>query len=93
MRLSKLFKNAPTVNITGLCFDSRKVKKGDMYFCLSGMTFDGHDFIPQAIEKGAIAIVHSKEIIDKIPGVIYIQVEDVTTCMNQCARLFYSTIG
>lgn len=90
MRLSKLFKNAPTVNITGLCFDSRKVKKGDMYFCLSGMTFDGHDFIPQAIEKGAIAIVYSKEIIDKIPGVIYIQVEDVTTCMNQCARLFYS---
>ncbi|MDO4481071.1 MAG: Mur ligase domain-containing protein, partial [Erysipelotrichaceae bacterium] len=52
MRLSKLFKNAPTVNITGLCFDSRKVKKGNVYFCLPGLTFDGHDFIDQAIDKG-----------------------------------------
>ena len=60
MRLSKLFKNAPTVNITGLCFDSRKVKKGNVYFCLPGLTFDGHDFIDQAIDKGAICIVHSK---------------------------------
>ena len=34
MRLSKLFKNAPTVNITGLCFDSRKVKKGNVHIVL-----------------------------------------------------------
>lgn len=65
MRLSKMFKNAPTVNITGLCFDSRKVKPGDMYFCLPGLTYDGHDFIDQAVSSGALAVVHSREIPEK----------------------------
>lgn len=89
MRLSRLFKNAPTVNITGLCFDSRKVKKGDMYFCLPGMTHDGHDFIDQAIENGAVCIVHSKSLQNMKKGAVYIRVDDVNACMNQCARLFY----
>lgn len=62
MRLSKMFKDAPTVNIKGLAFDSRKVKEGDMYFCLPGLTYDGHDFITQALDNGALAIVHTKEI-------------------------------
>lgn len=87
-----MFKDVPTTNITGLSFDSRKVKPGNIYFCLPGMTHDGHEYIPQAIEKGAICIVHSKEL-DKEKlqdGVIYIRVEDVTETMNQCAKLFYS---
>ena len=52
MRLSKLFKNAPTVNITGLSFDSRTVRPGNIYFCLPGLTNDGHDFIDSAIKNG-----------------------------------------
>lgn len=89
MRLSKLFKNAPTVNVTGLCFDSRKVKKGNVYFCLPGLTYDGHDFIDSAIENGAICIVHSRPVSDKRDGVIYIRVADVNEAMNQCARIFF----
>lgn len=92
MRLSKLFKNAPTTNVSGLCFDSRKVKKGNVYFCLPGIMHDGHEFIPQAVENGAICIVHSKELTkDQMPeGAIYIRVDDVTDAMNQVARIFYS---
>ena len=89
MRLSKLFKNAPITNVTGLCTDSRKVKKGDIYFCLPGLTFDGHDFIDQAIDKGAICIVHSKDIENMEGEVIYIKVADVVQALNQCARIFY----
>ncbi|WP_281521468.1 UDP-N-acetylmuramoyl-L-alanyl-D-glutamate--2,6-diaminopimelate ligase [Dubosiella newyorkensis] len=89
MRLSKLFKNAPTVNVSGLCFDSRKVKPDNVYFCLPGLTFDGHDFIDDAIKNGAICIVHSREIEKKQNGVIYIKVSDVNAAMNQCARLYY----
>lgn len=90
MRLSKMFKNVPTVNVTGLTFDSRKVKPGDMYFCLPGLTYDGHDFIDQALDKGAIAIVHSQDVPEKRPGAIYIKVEDVTDAMNQASRIFYN---
>lgn len=89
MRLSKLFKNVPTNNVTGLSFDSRKVKPNDVYFALPGLIYDGHDFINDAIDKGAIAIVHSKDITDKKPGAIYIKVADVNEAMNQAARLFY----
>jgi UDP-N-acetylmuramoyl-L-alanyl-D-glutamate--2,6-diaminopimelate ligase len=89
MRLSKLFRNAPVVNVTGLCFDSRKVKAGDVYFCLPGLTFDGHDFIDDALDKGALCIVHSRDIPDKRPGAVYIRVRDVNEAMNQAARLFF----
>lgn len=89
MRLSKLFKDAPTTNITGLCFDSRKVEHGNIYFCLEGMSHDGHDFIDQAIENGAVAIVHSKPLKDMSGKAIYIQVKDCMEALNQCAKLFY----
>lgn len=90
MRLSKIFKNVPTVNTQGLSFDSRTVKPGDTYFCLPGLTFDGHDFIDQAIEKGAIAIVHSRPIDHPTGGAVYIRVDDTTNAMNQAARIFYN---
>ncbi|MDO4663348.1 MAG: UDP-N-acetylmuramoyl-L-alanyl-D-glutamate--2,6-diaminopimelate ligase [Erysipelotrichaceae bacterium] len=90
MRLSKIFKNVPTVNTEGLTFDSRTVKPGDTYFCLPGLTHDGHDFIDQAVEKGAIAIVHSKVIDHPTGGAVYIRVDDTTNAMNQAARIFYN---
>ncbi len=90
MRLSKMFMNVPTINIQGLTFDSRKVKPGDMYFCLPGLTFDGHQFIDQAIDKGAIAIVHSKEIEHPKSGAIYIRVDDTVDALNQAAKIFYN---
>lgn len=90
MRLSKMFKNVPTINIQGLSFDSRKVKPGDMYFCLPGLTFDGHDFIDQAIAKGALAIVHSRPISAPQSGAVYIKVDDTVDAMNQAAKIFYN---
>ncbi|MBQ0066391.1 MAG: UDP-N-acetylmuramoyl-L-alanyl-D-glutamate--2,6-diaminopimelate ligase [Firmicutes bacterium] len=88
MRLSKLFKDAPTTNVTGLCVDSRKVEKGNIYFCMPGMSADGHDFINQAIDKGAICIVHAKDIENKRDGAIYIKVDDVVSALNTCAKIF-----
>ena len=90
MRLSKLFKNAPTVNITGLSFDSRTVRPGNIYFCLPGLTNDGHDFIDSAIKNGAVCIVHSKELLNMASGAVYIRVEDVNDAMNKVARIFYA---
>ena len=90
MRLSKLFKNAPTVNITGLSFDSRTVRPGNIFFCLPGLTNDGHDFIDSAIKNGAVCIVHSKELLNMAPGAVYIRVEDVNDAMNKVARIFYA---
>ncbi|MGD7664244.1 UDP-N-acetylmuramoyl-L-alanyl-D-glutamate--2,6-diaminopimelate ligase [Brevibacillus laterosporus] len=54
------------VVITGITADSRNVKPGDLFICLSGFTVDGHEFAAQAVEKGAIAIIAEHEIeVDK----------------------------
>ncbi len=46
--------------MTCVTADSRQVKPGALFVAVPGRIFDGHDFIPQAIEKGAIAVVGSR---------------------------------
>jgi len=45
------------VEITGLACDSRQVKPGDLFVAIKGLSVDGHDFILQALEGGAVAVV------------------------------------
>ncbi len=45
-------------DIRGIAYDSRKVEEGYLFVAIRGFNVDGHDFIPQAIEKGAVAIAH-----------------------------------
>jgi len=47
--------------ITDICTDSRQVTPKSLYLPLKGETFDGHDFIPQALEKGAAAVLSERE--------------------------------
>lgn len=71
MRLGELFKDCEIINIKkmamsknilGLAYDSRRVKEGYLFIAIQGEKNDGHNFIFEAIKKGAIAIVHEKPI-------------------------------
>jgi UDP-N-acetylmuramoyl-L-alanyl-D-glutamate--2,6-diaminopimelate ligase len=64
MRLAELIEGVATVQrggaeveITDLVYDSTRVTPGALYFCVRGMTSDGHDFAPDAVERGAAALV------------------------------------
>ncbi|MEA3327555.1 MAG: UDP-N-acetylmuramoyl-L-alanyl-D-glutamate--2,6-diaminopimelate ligase [Chloroflexota bacterium] len=46
--------------ITGIAWDSRNVQPGDVFFAMQGESFDGHQFIPAAVERGAAAIVGTR---------------------------------
>ena len=46
----------PEQEITGICYDSRQVKPGDVFVAISGFAVDGHRFIPMAVEKGAAVV-------------------------------------
>jgi len=50
------------VPIKNIQIDSRKVKKGDLFVAIKGITFDSHEKIEEAITKGAIGIVTEKSI-------------------------------
>ena len=45
------------INIKGVACDSNKVQKGDLFVAIKGFEEDGHKFINEAIEKGAVAIL------------------------------------
>jgi UDP-N-acetylmuramoyl-L-alanyl-D-glutamate--2,6-diaminopimelate ligase len=46
--------------ISGISFDSRNIKSGDIFFALRGEKVDGHIFIDEAINKGASSIVYQR---------------------------------
>ena len=47
---------------TGVTFDSRAVGKGDLFVALAGETHDGHDFVADALARGAAAAVVSRDV-------------------------------
>lgn len=89
MKLSQMFENAPAIEIHGIASDSRQVQPGDMYFCLEGLVNDGHAYVEQALEQGAICIVHSKELETMHDGIAYIKVHDVNATLNIIASKFF----
>ena len=62
------------IKIKRICVDSRKIKKGDLFLCYKGVNKDGHNYIGQAIKRGAIAVVGEwpkKDINRLYPNIIY----------------------
>ena len=58
----EIVKGDINISINDICYDSRKIKEGCLFICLVGSSFDGHDYIDSAIEKGAKAILVEKDI-------------------------------
>jgi UDP-N-acetylmuramoyl-L-alanyl-D-glutamate--2,6-diaminopimelate ligase len=56
--------------ITGLAYDSRAVRPGDLFFCVGGFTTDGHDFAPQAVRDGAAALIVERPLQLGVPEVL-----------------------
>jgi|SRR5579863_518438 len=50
----------PAIEVTSLAYDSRRVKAGALFFAIAGEKADGHQFIPAALENGAVAIVSER---------------------------------
>lgn len=69
--------------------DSRYVRPSSIFFCIEGLTVDGHQYIEDAIFQGAKVIVHSKYIEDRQPGIIYYYSDDVMGELTRVAALFY----
>jgi len=74
--------------ITSIEMDSREVLPGGLFVCIKGFTVDGHDFVQQAIENGAVAILAERkvEISDNIPVII---VNDTKRAMARLVDIFY----
>ncbi|GHU85486.1 UDP-N-acetylmuramyl-tripeptide synthetase [Spirochaetia bacterium] len=75
--------------VTGLEYDSRSIKPGNLYFALPGLHADGHAFIADAVKKGAAVVVHQEKLPDYPAGAVYIRVRDSRFAMSPMAAAFY----
>ncbi|MDX1353761.1 MAG: UDP-N-acetylmuramoyl-tripeptide--D-alanyl-D-alanine ligase, partial [Thiomicrorhabdus sp.] len=72
-----------SVNFTSISTDTRTLQPGALYIAIKGERFDGHAFIDQAIQQGAVAVLVSAEVDSIIPGV---QVKDTRIALGEFAR-------
>lgn len=81
------------LDFQGVCTDSRKIKSGDIFIALKGEHFNGSDFILQAIDQGAHAIVCSSTMdLQKIPSQISVFIaEDPLYFYQKMAQAYLAT--
>ena len=85
------FKGDPNQEIKGLAYDSREVGPGYLFVAIKGHARDGHDFINDALKKGAGAIVLEKRGVIKATNreIATIQVPDSREALSKLAASFY----
>lgn len=81
--------NFKNIDITGISYNSKTTKKGDIFICLVGEHTDGHEFAKMAIENGATALLVERKIDGiKIPQVV---VSSTRRKIADIADRFYSS--
>ena len=77
---------ATDIEVTDLTYDNRQVTPGTLFFWVLGFTRDGHQFAPEAIARGAVALVVQRALGLGVPE---IAVPDVRAAMPRAAAAFY----
>src|SRR4051794_2713392 len=87
MTLRELMGNGvPEVEISALAYRSSSVTPGTLFFCVRGFTTDGHEYAPDAVRRGAAALVCERPLGLGVPEVL---VDDVRGAMGPVAARFY----
>ena len=74
------------VEIRDLAYDARAVEPGSLFFCVPGERADGHDFAPQAVEAGGVALVVERALNVAVPQLV---VESARNAMPVAADEFF----
>jgi len=75
--------------IRGLAIDSRQIEPGWLFAAFPGIHVDGHRFVEQAFDRGAVAVLHSAELASIRANRAYVRVADTRAAMSAAAAAFY----
>src|SRR5437867_12001152 len=75
-------------DIVGIAYDSRRVTPGMVFVAVRGQHSDGHEFIPNAIERGAVAVICERNGMSS-PKATRIKVPDVREALAWASVAFY----
>ena len=78
--------NRAGVEIHDLAYDARAVAAGALFFCVPGTRADGHEFAPEAVERGAAALVVERRLELDVPQIV---VPSVRAAMPRAAVEFF----
>ena len=76
----------PAVDVRDLAYDARAVTPGALFFAVPGEHADGHDFAPDAVERGAVALVVERALDLRVPQIV---VADARASMAPVAEVFF----
>ncbi|MBU0984893.1 MAG: UDP-N-acetylmuramoyl-L-alanyl-D-glutamate--2,6-diaminopimelate ligase, partial [candidate division Zixibacteria bacterium] len=79
------------VEITQIEYDSRQVKESGLFFAVKGFKSDGYDYVRQARDNGAVAVMGERESCPDIPA--HVQVPDIRKAMADTSAKFYGFPG
>ena len=83
----------PDTEICNLTIDSREVKTGDFFVAIEGKKYDGHDYIQESIDNGALAILCNERFDTSKITVPYIVCQDTLKSLGVLATGYKSIIG
>src|ERR671935_680151 len=78
--------NPPPAEVTDLAYDTRRVTRGALFVCVPGLRSDGHDFAPEAVAAGAVALVVERPLDLPVPQLV---VPDGREAMALAADAFF----
>ncbi len=82
------FRGDPELEITGIAYDSRAVNPGDLFVALKGRNLDGHQFIEEALSRGALALVTEHPLPGRKAAAL-LRVPDARSALAKLALRFY----
>ncbi|MAJ44770.1 MAG: UDP-N-acetylmuramoyl-L-alanyl-D-glutamate--2,6-diaminopimelate ligase [Candidatus Marinimicrobia bacterium] len=95
MKLSELLQgveyygDTEDCDVISIIHDSRKVKQGSLFIAIKGFESDGHDYILDAVNKGAVAIMSNGRSLDNLP-IPVVKVKNPRACMSQVSANFFN---
>ena len=76
----------PDMEVTGISFDSRTVRQGELFVAVTGFAADGHKFIPAAVKNGAAVVLCERAPSEKIP---YVTVKSTRAALALASANWY----
>jgi UDP-N-acetylmuramoyl-tripeptide--D-alanyl-D-alanine ligase len=80
---------AAMARVAGVSIDSRTLRAGELFIAIHGPSHDGHDYVADVFEKGAVAAVVAEPLVSRYPGWIQdrcITVADTLSALHSLAR-------
>lgn len=86
--VGRLIQGRPDGSVTSVAYDSRRVQPGTLFVALPGRRVDGHDFVSEAVQRGAVAVVVERPVLvpEQVP---VLQVESTRAALGRLAAMVY----